>query len=173
AVPFAAVVSNSCSANKNCAPLNSIAAALVVWQHRAMLFRLVYVSRAVLQTGNDLPAILKWCHEVNPGLGVTGVLGFLDGVYLQYLEGEEAVVEELFARIQADIRHADVTRLEWRTLPRRAFPDWSMHLLEWDANNIAVFRSFSPGANLDLYASDPSTAAPLLRALIRGPDWKL
>jgi hypothetical protein len=54
AVPFAAVVSNSCSANKNCALLDSIAAALVVWQHRAVLFRLVYVSRAVLETGNDL-----------------------------------------------------------------------------------------------------------------------
>ena len=48
-----------------------------------------------------------------------------------------------------------------------------MKLLEWDERREAIFRSFSPGANLDLYAADASTAAPLLRALIREADWKL
>lgn len=138
-----------------------------------MLSRLVYASRAVSPIKEELPSILEWCHRVNPTLDVTGVLCCLDGVYMQYLEGDEKTLKQLFARIAADGRHTAVTRLEWRAIPRRAFPQWAMHMLEWDERSKAIFRSFSPGTNLDLYRSDPSTAAPLMRALIRGADWKL
>ena len=97
----------------------------------------------------------------------------LDGVYMQYLEGEESVLEDLFASIRKDTRHSGVTLLEQRAVAQRTFPEWSMKMMEWDERSKAIFRSFSPGASLDLYASDPSTAAPLLRALIREADWKL
>ena len=138
-----------------------------------MLIRLVYASRATAASRDELPAILQWCHDVNPTLEVTGLLCHLDGVYMQYLEGESTVLEPLFTSIAKDKRHSGVTLLERRAIPRRAFPDWSMKLLEWDERSKAIFRSFSPGTSLDLYASDPSTAAPLLRALIREADWTL
>ena len=48
-----------------------------------------------------------------------------------------------------------------------------MALLEWNEHSRNIFRSFSPDSKFDLYAADPSTAAPLLRALVRAPDWKL
>ena len=48
-----------------------------------------------------------------------------------------------------------------------------MSLLEWDDKTRNVFRSFSPGKNLSPFASDPSTSAPLVRALIRGAGWVL
>ena len=135
-----------------------------------MLIRLVYASRATAAFHDDLPSILQWCHDVNPSLGVTGMLCCLDGVYMQYLEGEADVLEPLFASIARDARHSGVTLLERRAIPRRAFPEWSMKLLAWDERSKAIFRSFSPGVSLDLYAGDPSTAAPLLRALIREAD---
>ena len=138
-----------------------------------MLKRLVYASRATDAVGIDLTAILDQSRRANTDLDVTGVLCFLDGVYMQYLEGDEATVEELFGRIRSDPRHCDIAVLERRVVPRRMFPGWTMALLEWTDNTKAIFRSFSPGAHLDLYAADPSTAAPLLRALVRGPGWKL
>lgn len=138
-----------------------------------MLIRLIYASRSCNPGAQDLPAILDWSHRVNPGLEVTGVLCYLDGVYMQYLEGEEDAVEALFKSIQADTRHMGVTQLDRREIPRRSFPDWAMALLDWNDETRAIFRSFSPGAQFDLYASDPSTAAPLLRALVRAPGWKL
>ncbi|MGJ7486866.1 BLUF domain-containing protein [Variovorax sp. LT2P21] len=138
-----------------------------------MLIRLVYASRSHNQSAQDLPAILEWSRRVNPDLGVTGVLCYLDGVYMQYLEGEESAVDALFKRIQTDERHQGVTPLERRAIAKRAFPEWSMALLDWNDNTRAIFRSFSPDARLDLYAADPSTAAPMLRALVRAPGWKL
>ncbi|RYF61585.1 MAG: BLUF domain-containing protein [Comamonadaceae bacterium] len=138
-----------------------------------MLTRFVYASHARSTAEADIPGILAWSRRVNPELGVTGVLCFLDGVYMQYIEGEETALEALFSSIRKDARHDDVTLLERRVVPRRAFSDWAMSFLEWDDNTQNIFRSFSPGKNLSLYASDPSTAAPLVRALIRGAGWKL
>lgn len=138
-----------------------------------MLQRLVYASHASAPALEDVAAILDWSRRVNPELGVTGVLCLLDGVYMQCLEGEQDVLDLLFASIRVDRRHRDVTPLERRAVARRMFAEWSMALLEWNDSTRDIFRSFSPGRHLDLYASDPSTAAPLLRALVRAPGWKL
>ena len=64
-----------------------------------------------------------------------------------------------------------MTILDERAIARRAYPDWSLALRIWDERTKAIFRSFSPGQNLDLYKSDPSTAAPLVKALTRAENW--
>ena len=38
-------------------------------------------------------------------MGITGLLLFIDGGFLQMLEGEERAVRELYTRIAADRRH--------------------------------------------------------------------
>jgi hypothetical protein len=138
-----------------------------------MLIRQIYVSRSLNRSELDLGAILDWSRRVNGELDVTGVLLYLDEVYMQYLEGEESAVDALFASIRADSRHQTVVPLDKREIKHRAFPEWAMALLEWTPETKAIFYSFSPGAHLDLYAGDPETAAPLLRALSRAPGWKL
>lgn len=135
------------------------------------MYRLIYASHARESHQQDLTGILDWSRTHNPGLGITGVLCLLDGTYMQYLEGEEADVKALFASIRQDTRHHGATVLDQRGIPRRAYPSWSMATLEWDTRTKAIFRSFSPGKVLDLYAGDPSTAAPLVRALTRATDW--
>jgi hypothetical protein len=137
-----------------------------------MLIRLIYASRARADALQDLDGILEWSRSYNPRAGITGVLCLLDDTYMQYLEGEEADVAALFASIRKDVRHRDPTILDRRGIPQRAYPTWSMAILEWDDRTRAIFRSFSPGTHLDLYASDPTTAAPLVRALTRSIDWK-
>ena len=137
-----------------------------------MLIRLIYASRARPNAVQDLDGILDWSRSYNPRVGITGVLCLLDDTYMQYLEGEEADVATLFASIRQDTRHRDPTILDRRAIAQRAYPTWSMAALEWDDRTRAIFRSFSPGTHLDLYASDPTTAAPLVRALTRSVDWK-
>ena len=53
-----------------------------------MLVRLMYASRAVGSVGQaELLAILRKSKASNPALGVTGVLCFSEGIFLQVLEG--------------------------------------------------------------------------------------
>lgn len=132
-------------------------------------YRLIYVSRVTAPV--DIGALVRQAQESNPALGITGGLAVLDGVFLQYLEGEAEAVESLFGRIRTDVRHADVKVLERRAVPRKMFGDWSMAMLAWTEGTKQIFRSFSPGTALSLYDTDPTTAAPLFRAWAATEDW--
>lgn len=132
-------------------------------------YRLIYTSQA--RTPVDTRGLLRQAQKNNPARGITGGLAVLDGVYLQYLEGSEEAVEALFARILTDGRHSGVKVLERRAVTRRMFSDWSMALLEWTPSTRQIFLGFSPGSALNLYETDPTTAAPLFRAWAATRDW--
>lgn len=134
------------------------------------MLRLIYVSHALPPV--DTSRLLRQAWENNPGTGITGGLAVLDGVFLQYLEGEDNEVEALFSRIGQDDRHENVKVLERRGISRRMFEDWSMAILVWTEETRNIFYSFSPGNALDLYQTDPSTAAPLFRAWAATSAWK-
>lgn len=136
-----------------------------------MLSRLIYISRACASEFEDVAQILDFSRVHNASVEVTGTLCHLDHTYIEHLEGDEQVISALFDSIRSDPRHRDVTVLDRRMIPRRAYPGWSLAMMKWDVRTKAIFRSFSPGQNLDVYASDPTTAAPLVRALTRSEDW--
>jgi FAD-dependent sensor of blue light len=77
------------------------------------------VSDAVLE------GILAASRRNNNAVGVTGILLYVEGGFMQVLEGEEAVVGEVYARIGRDKRHWNSQVLLDRQAPR-AFADWSM-----------------------------------------------
>ena len=54
----------------------------------------------------QLLELLKQC--LNPASGVTGMLLYGNGTFLQALEGDEKVVADLYGKIEKDSRHIDV-----------------------------------------------------------------
>ncbi|RYG57796.1 MAG: BLUF domain-containing protein [Alphaproteobacteria bacterium] len=134
-----------------------------------LFYRLVYTSRATSPV--DAIALAELSRQRNRRTGITGGLAVIDAVYLQYLEGTEEAVEKLFVKILEDPRHCDVKVLERRHTPRRMFTNWRMALLEWTDRTRDIYVSFTPGGKLDLYQTDPSTAAPLFRAWAATSDW--
>jgi Sensors of blue-light using FAD len=54
------------------------------------------------------------------------LLVYLNGNFLQILEGEREVVLTLAKRIEVDPRHQGMLTLLQRPVERRAFGDWSM-----------------------------------------------
>jgi len=62
----------------------------------------------------------------NERLGITGLLIHCKGHLLQILEGDERIVDELFAKISGDDRHLDLRHVSGRTIDHRHFPQWSM-----------------------------------------------
>jgi len=96
---------------------------------------------------------------------------FLDGVYLQYLEGEASSVGALYKKIEADPRHSHTKILVHDQIAQRAHPKWSMALLTWNEETKEIFKLFNPGRELDAYATDPATVSSLLNAWSRTPNW--
>lgn len=95
------------------------------------LLRLTYASRAAdWVTRDDLRSIAQIAQKRNKERHVTGLLLFVEGDFLQVLEGPPSAVEEIYETIEADPRNKWVTRLAAERVLRRAFEDWSMGCFE-------------------------------------------
>src|SRR4051812_28116301 len=74
----------------------------------------------------ELTALLALARVNNRRLGVTGMLLYHDGSFLQALEGDEQVVESLYAKIGRDKRHHRVVALLRRQIDARYFDQWQV-----------------------------------------------
>ncbi len=91
------------------------------------LYHLAYVSEAnPLPTNKDLLAILNTARRFNAAMGITGMLLFKEGVFVQVLEGVKQQVLDLYNRIEADKRHHSLKILFNEDLKTREFSNWSM-----------------------------------------------
>ena len=98
------------------------------------MFSLVYVSSATLPfSGEDLRALLATCRKNNTELGVTGMLLYKDGNFMQVLEGDEGTVRGLYARIEEYPRYGGEITLQQGFTEERQFPDWSMGFRDLDS----------------------------------------
>jgi hypothetical protein len=70
--------------------------------------------------------LLHQCRENNRRQGITGMLLYNDGNFVQVLEGPQEAVDRLLATIKHDLRHKGVLELLRGDLAERQFPDWSM-----------------------------------------------
>lgn len=92
-----------------------------------MVYQLVYVSRATGDvSGEELDELLEQARTNNARAGVTGLLLYHEGDFIQVLEGDKAQVKEIYNRIDNDPRHADPQIVLRHEVEERSFEDWSM-----------------------------------------------
>ncbi|MGI4736144.1 MAG: BLUF domain-containing protein [Janthinobacterium lividum] len=90
-------------------------------------YHVLYRSRATQSpTETDLQALLEQSRTYNAAQQITGLLLYSDGQFVQVVEGPEAEVRSLYARIQADPRHTQVVTVSDGPGPQRWFGDWHM-----------------------------------------------
>ena len=132
-----------------------------------MLVRLMYASRAVPAVDQDtLLAILRKSKADNAALGITGVLCFSEGIFLQVLEGGRLPVSQLYNRIANDPRHRDVALLRYEEIGERRFAGWSMGQVQMSMLNPALLLKYSEKAELDPYAVSGEVSMALFNELV-------
>ena len=132
-----------------------------------MLVRLMYASRAADSVDQDeLLAILKQSKAGNASSGITGVLCFSGGIFLQVLEGGRMPVNALYNRIAADPRHRDVVLLSYEEIGERRFAGWSMGQVNMQRLNPALLLKYSESARLDPYAVSGKATLALFDELV-------
>jgi hypothetical protein len=132
-----------------------------------MLVRLLYASRAVPTLDQDeLVAILKKSKANNPMLGITGVLCYSEGIFLQALEGGRAAVNQLYNRIATDPRHSAVTLLCYSEIHERRFAGWSMGQVNMSRLNPALVLKYSERPQLDPFAVSGEVSMALFEELM-------
>jgi len=132
-----------------------------------MLVRLMYVSRAVPAVDQEeLLSILRKSKSNNPALGITGVLCFSEGIFLQVLEGGRSAVNRLYNRIATDHRHTQVELLGYEEIGERRFAGWAMGQVNMSRLNPALLLKYSETATLDPYAVSGQVSMALFEELV-------
>ena len=131
-----------------------------------MLVRLLYASRAADQSAAATEAILAQSRSHNSGCGITGILCYGGGIFLQALEGGRTQVSELYGHIQKDIRHKDVVLLHYEEIDERRFGGWTMGQVNVAKLNTSVLLKYSENPELDPYAVSGKVSLALLEELM-------
>ncbi len=95
--------------------------------------RLFYTSRIVEADATRGIAIARSIAQTsairNADVGITGSLAFIDGHFMQVLEGGLGPIEKTFERICCDFRHRELKLIDFQTVPERQFAEWGMACL--------------------------------------------
>lgn len=91
------------------------------------MYNLLYTSNSTIEANHDiLNQILQTARANNQQLGITGMLLYSEGSFVQLLEGEEDKVKETFDKISKDPRHYNIEVVIEATATNRYFPQWQM-----------------------------------------------
>lgn len=91
------------------------------------MYHLIYTSYANREfSESDLFELLDRSRATNKKMGITGMLLYLNGKFIQVLEGSKKGVKDIYQIISLDSRHKKVTTIIEGESPERLFKDWSM-----------------------------------------------
>jgi hypothetical protein len=131
-----------------------------------MLVRLLYVSRAVDKDAKAIEGILEISRQQNTSNGITGVLCYGGGIFLQAIEGGRSAVNTLYNHIVADKRHQDVVLLHYQEINERRFGGWTMGQVNLSKLNTSIVLKYSERPEFDPYAVSGAVSLALLEELM-------
>ena len=92
------------------------------------IYQLIYVSSATetftREKFLDMAFVMS---SENTKAGITGMLVFKDGNFMEVLEGEESAVKALFSKIEQDTSHTLVSVIQEGEISTREYPSWAMN----------------------------------------------
>lgn len=132
------------------------------------MINLIYASSATeMLTEPALLEILEKAREKNARLGITGMLLYRGGNFLQVLEGEDETVRELYKVIRQDQRHKGVMLIAERPVSERNFAEWKMAFVNLQSVKPEDVPGYSEYLNVNFtgetFSNNPTFAHRLLR----------
>jgi len=139
------------------------------------MIRLTYLSRAAQPfSADDLLTLLSVCHRNNTARGLTGMLLYGNGTFLQCIEGEEAAVDQLMQTLAADPRHTDIQTVRRESITTRLYRDWSMgfeRVTDKTLAHVAGLRDMGLRGFNTAYLHDHEEVIETLLERHRAPHW--
>ena len=119
------------------------------------LRRIIYTSKATSEYNKrDLLDLLHESRGYNSIDNISGVLMHRDGYFLQIIEGEDSLVEDLVKRIANDTRHDDIKIINDALVETRLFPDWSMGCADFEDPTLSLIPGISNEFNNPQFIDD-------------------
>lgn len=138
------------------------------------MHHLIYTSRATAPMTEDaLATLLESARRHNEQQGITGVLVYSTGQFLQLLEGDEAALATLYEMLLRDARHTTLIKLADKPIAQRSFTGWAMAFRTTNPVQFAALVGYTPLEQVALVP--PSLSATdahlldLLLAMVTAP----
>ncbi|MEY4190010.1 MAG: hypothetical protein RIR17_746 [Planctomycetota bacterium] len=120
-----------------------------------MIHYLLYTSVATNPMAKDsLRELLIKAVDYNSSKGITGMLLYKDGNFMQVLEGEETAIRTLFEKISKDSRHRDILVLKEGKLQEHMFSNWSMGFRDLNSPDMQNLPGYTQFMNLGFNSSE-------------------
>ena len=136
------------------------------------LVQLNYVSDLVNKDETQLASIVASSVRHNQQNGITGMLLYSNGNFLQVLEGERDAVDKTYARICEDARHTNAILIAEDAVTERHFAQWSMgyrHLSPEVASSLPQYAPFFQfGFDTKAIQARPGVALEMLQLFSQG-----
>jgi len=135
------------------------------------LVHLIYTSAHVQPLSQaEVDALIEQSRESNRRNGITGILFYVGGCFMQVVEGEPRAIGELYAKLLRDPRHTRVTLIIQEAIQHRFFGDWTMAMAAVGSAELATILDAGDASQRDhlLGSLDEGRAKKLLRAFSEG-----
>lgn len=136
------------------------------------LVQLIYVSDLVGENESGIADILKSSVRNNSRNGITGMLLYSRGNFLQVLEGEPGAVQATYDRICLDPRHRNTIELTEEPVLERHFSHWSMGYRALGPELAASLPQYAPyfqfGFDTSAIKAKPGVALEMLELFSQG-----
>lgn len=138
------------------------------------IHQLVYISAANCNFSEaELEKLLTISRKNNASHGITGMLLFHQGSFIQALEGRKDRVQALYEKIASDTRHTETRVLYRGDHEERDFDNWSMGFYrsgQTSRENLEGFHHFLKSGFRSQTRSDQSRARKALLQFREG-NW--
>lgn len=156
----------------DCGPYNRFLGFLTRKDTVMAIHQMIYLSDMVGSATGQLAAILESAVRHNREDGVTGMLLYSNGNFLQVLEGPADTVQATYQRILQDPRHTNCFILLEQDVAERQFSQWSMGCRQISAEDAARFPNHAPyfqyGFRVPDLQAKPGEALELLQLFCQG-----
>lgn len=127
-----------------------------------MLYSLCYISNALkLLPQSQLRTLNNFCMERNNALNVTGVLVYVEGTFIEVLEGEKSDLDKIFSEIKIDERHDQITIMFHSPIEHRSFKTY------YTASQFSSQQKFLNALESEMQGRDDSKYSKKLRAIFK------
>lgn len=138
------------------------------------MHHLIYLSQATRPlSAKALMCLLDQARQANERQHLTGALVYGNKRFIQLLEGEQAVLDQAYARIARDPRHQHLCKVADYPIAARQFADWPLAFQTLSPAQFAHLAGYLAPAQvrqlLPVYGSIAASFVEAMRALMPLP----
>jgi hypothetical protein len=129
--------------------------------------RIIYISSSQeYLNGEKIEMLLGQSRKYNLENKISGILIYIEGDFLQVIEGPKFAILDLFESIKKDSRHKRIMTIVNTEIKKRSFPKWNMGFCAMDYKELKEIKGYENLSTETLSKFSDKTAHAFITSFI-------